>query len=79
VSFHTQLLPQHLNKAEVENKPKIPKKQRRKIMINQKKSYEQPKLTVYGEVEVLTQGFGLGLFTDKDFPLSTPKDDLTFS
>jgi hypothetical protein len=50
-----------------------------KIMTANKKPYTQPKLTVYGEVEVLTQGLGLGLFTDKEFPISTPKDDVTFS
>ncbi|MBW4612039.1 MAG: hypothetical protein KME21_01910 [Desmonostoc vinosum HA7617-LM4] len=44
-----------------------------------KKSYTQPQLTVYGEVEVLTKGVGKGESLDKDFPIGTPKGDLTFS
>lgn len=45
----------------------------------EKKSYTTPKLTIHGDVEVLTQGNADGNFTDKDFPVKTPKNQLTFS
>ncbi|MBW4612038.1 MAG: hypothetical protein KME21_01905 [Desmonostoc vinosum HA7617-LM4] len=48
-------------------------------MNNHKKPYTQPKLTIYGEVEVLTQGNSDGADLDKDFPTGTPKSNLTFS
>ncbi|WP_341526356.1 lasso RiPP family leader peptide-containing protein [Nostoc sp. UHCC 0302] len=48
-------------------------------MTSNKKLYVQPKLTVYGEVETLTQGLGDGNTLDKAFPAKTPKKDLTFS
>ncbi|MCY7282252.1 MAG: putative RiPP precursor [Cyanobacteria bacterium CAN_BIN43] len=44
-----------------------------------KKSYAQPKLTAYGNVEVLTQGASSGPNLDADFPAGTPFSDLTFS
>ena len=44
-----------------------------------KKSYAQPKLTAYGNVEVLTQGASKGGKLDKEFPAGTPFGDLTFS
>jgi len=44
-----------------------------------KKSYAQPKLTAYGNVEVLTQGASSGPNLDADFPTGTPFGDLTFS
>jgi hypothetical protein len=44
-----------------------------------KKSYAQPKLTAYGNVEVLTQGASAGNQLDADFPTGTPFNDLTFS
>lgn len=44
-----------------------------------KKSYVKPQLTVHGDVEVLTKGNVDGDFTDKDFPVDTPKSELTFS
>lgn len=44
-----------------------------------KKIYTTPKLINHGDVEVLTQGSKDGDLTDKDFPVKTPKKDLTFS
>jgi hypothetical protein len=44
-----------------------------------KKSYAQPKLMAYGNVETLTHGLQDGNKTDKFFPADTPKPDLTFS
>jgi len=44
-----------------------------------KKSYAQPKLTAYGNVEVLTQGAASGPRTDAAFPTGTPSGDVTFS
>lgn len=44
-----------------------------------KKTYTTPKLTNHGDVEVLTRGSSDGDFTDKDFPVKTPKKDLTFT
>ncbi|MBW4615330.1 MAG: hypothetical protein KME21_19055 [Desmonostoc vinosum HA7617-LM4] len=43
------------------------------------KPYTQPKLTVFGDVQVLTQGLKDGSALDKDFPTGTPKGKLTFS
>jgi hypothetical protein len=44
-----------------------------------KKTFVSPKLTVHGDVEVITLGFANGNFTDKLFPIQTPKPQLTFS
>lgn len=44
-----------------------------------KKTFVSPKLTVHGDVEVITLGFKNGAFTDKVFPIRTPKPQLTFS
>ena len=44
-----------------------------------KKTFVSPKLTVHGDVEVITLGFQNGNFTDKMFPIQTPKPQLTFS
>ncbi len=46
---------------------------------NMKKSYESPRLVVHGDVEKVTQGTANGNFTDKQFPVDTPKPQLTFS
>jgi hypothetical protein len=44
-----------------------------------KKEYSAPTLTVYGDATQLTQGHVPGNYTDKTFPVNTPKKDLTFS
>ncbi len=44
-----------------------------------KKAYESPRLSVHGDVENVTQGTSTGNFTDKAFPVNTPKPQLTFS
>ena len=49
-------------------------------MTNTKKSYCAPKLTVHGDVEVLTQAIKLELdVLDLDYPANTPREDLTFT
>ncbi|MBW4615023.1 MAG: hypothetical protein KME21_17455 [Desmonostoc vinosum HA7617-LM4] len=48
-------------------------------MSSNKKTYIQPKLTVYGEVETLTKGTNAGETLDKDFPAGTSRGSLTFS
>jgi hypothetical protein len=59
------------------NQSKLLKQRRNKMVV--KKSYAQPKLTAYGNVEVLTQGLKNGDGTDAVFPVKTPKEKLTFS
>lgn len=44
-----------------------------------KKNYTTPELQVHGDVEVITLGSANGNFTDKTFPMNTPKPQLTFS
>jgi hypothetical protein len=41
--------------------------------------YEAPKVVDYGTLAHLTAGQSDGSFTDRDFPVHTPKKDLTFS
>ena len=41
--------------------------------------YEAPKVVDYGTLAELTAGQSDGNFTDRDFPVHTPKKDLTFS
>jgi hypothetical protein len=41
--------------------------------------YASPRLTKYGAVEDLTSGQAQGSQTDADFPVDTPRDQLTFS
>ena len=41
--------------------------------------YEAPKVVDYGTLADLTDGQSDGNFTDRDFPVHTPKKDLTFS
>jgi hypothetical protein len=43
------------------------------------RTYEPPKLTQLGSLEVLTQGHATGNSLDKSFPTHTPEDQLTFS
>jgi hypothetical protein len=42
-------------------------------------SYEAPKVVDYGTLVQLTAGQSDGDFTDRAFPINTPKRDLTFS
>ena len=44
-----------------------------------KKAYQAPTLAVHGDVEKVTLGTQNGNFTDKKFPINTPKPELTFS
>jgi hypothetical protein len=41
--------------------------------------YEAPAIEDYGTLEELTAGQMTGNFTDANFPVHTPKEDLTFS
>jgi hypothetical protein len=41
--------------------------------------YEEPQVVDYGTLTDLTAGQMDGDFTDRDFPVNTPKRDLTFS
>jgi hypothetical protein len=43
------------------------------------KHYESPTIVDYGHLVDLTAGNATGDFTDADFPVHTPKEDLTFS
>ena len=42
-------------------------------------SYEKPEVSDYGTLTSLTAGQSDGNFTDRDFPVNTPRDELTFS
>jgi hypothetical protein len=42
-------------------------------------TYETPQVIDYGTLEQLTAGQSDGNFTDRSFPVNTPKRDLTFS
>ena len=42
-------------------------------------TYEKPKVSDYGTLASLTAGQQDGNFTDRDFPVNTPRDELTFS
>ena len=46
---------------------------------SKKQDYTTPKLTVYGSVDVITQGGSDGDMLDAAFPALTPKKSLTFS
>jgi len=48
-------------------------------MTSKKQSYTKPKLTIHGDVEVLTQASGSGKKLDADFKAGTLFGDLTFS
>lgn len=41
--------------------------------------YEAPRIEDHGDLAELTAGTKEGEFTDKAFPVHTPKKDLTFS
>lgn len=41
--------------------------------------YEKPEVSDYGTLASLTAGTQDGQFTDRDFPVNTPRDELTFS
>jgi hypothetical protein len=41
--------------------------------------YEPPTVTDYGRLTDITAGGADGNFTDRAFPVNTPKRDLTFS
>ena len=47
-------------------------------MVNTKKTYETPKLQVYGTLTEITQVLGEGDYLDAAFPINTKKVDLTF-
>lgn len=42
-------------------------------------NYEAPTVSDYGTLAGLTAGMQDGNFTDRDFPVNTPRDELTFS
>jgi hypothetical protein len=44
-----------------------------------KKVYTTPIFTIYGGVEVITQGSSTGRVTDAAFPQGTAFEDITFS
>jgi hypothetical protein len=41
--------------------------------------YEAPRIEDHGDLAELTAGNSTGEFTDKAFPVHTPKQDITFS
>jgi hypothetical protein len=41
--------------------------------------YEPPRITDYGDLTEITQGMQTGDFLDRNFPVNTPKSQLTFS
>ena len=41
--------------------------------------YTEPKIVDHGDLSELTAQQQDGNFLDKDFPVNTPKEDLTFS
>ncbi len=42
-------------------------------------TYEKPEVLDYGTLTSLTAGQEDGNFTDRDFPVNTPRDEITFS
>jgi hypothetical protein len=42
-------------------------------------TYEAPKVVDFGDLVEITAGNVTGNFTDKDFPVHTPFNDVTFS
>jgi hypothetical protein len=42
-------------------------------------TYETPKIVDFGDLVELTAGFHADNFTDADFPVHTPKNQITFS
>lgn len=43
------------------------------------KTYTRPVLRVQGKLEAMTHGMSTGNALDRDFPVGTPRGDLTFS
>jgi hypothetical protein len=43
------------------------------------KEYEAPRIEDHGDLAALTAGYKEGESTDAEFPIHTPKKDLTFS
>lgn len=41
--------------------------------------YETPEVVDYGKLTDVTAGQMDGNFTDRDFPVNTPRDEITFS
>lgn len=46
---------------------------------DQDTTYDSPSVVDYGDLASLTAGSSDGDYTDADFPISTPKKNLTFS
>jgi hypothetical protein len=46
---------------------------------SEKKPYEPPKLTDYGDLKKITAAQTTGAAIDRDFPAGTPQGDITFS
>ena len=46
---------------------------------SEKKPYITPKLTVHGDIGVITKGNSAGSYLDANFTVGTHFDDLTFS
>jgi hypothetical protein len=42
-------------------------------------TYSSPVISDYGTLVELTAGMQDGNFTDRDFPVNTPRDEITFS
>ena len=42
-------------------------------------AYETPKIVDHGTLVELTKAQQDGNFTDRDFPVNTPRDEITFS
>jgi hypothetical protein len=51
----------------------------RKLMEKDTNEYETPRIEDHGDLAELTAGNSTGEYTDKAFPVHTPKKDLTFS
>jgi hypothetical protein len=51
----------------------------RNLMEKHTNEYETPTIEDHGDLAELTAGSSTGEFTDKAFPVSTPKKDVTFS
>lgn len=45
----------------------------------ERRSYEAPSVTAYGEVRKITAGMSSGASLDETFPSGTPFEDVTFS
>jgi hypothetical protein len=44
-----------------------------------KQAYRAPEVKKYGDFRAITQGNSSGGVLDRDFPVGTPKGDITFS